>query len=256
MKIIRTLIRWFISLGCIAGAGYGVYYYMQPKPIGVDIANVITGPLVVTVDEDGQTRIKERYVVSAPLNGRLSRIRLKPGDWVTENSTLLAAIAPRRPELLDNREKLQAKMQVKAREAAMQRATPLVESARAARDYARKNHKRIESLVPSRAATKDELDRATTELNKYEQEVRAAIYAQHIAKYELDIARAALVRTQAQEEADFSDFEMYSPISGTRVARPPRIGHGRYSWNPANRGRRSSRPRSRRGRALQRRGRN
>ena len=84
MKILRTIIRWTVFLGFVACAAIGIYYYTQPKPISVDVANVKTGRLVVTVDEDGMTRIKERYIVSAPLSGRLSRARLKPGDWVLE----------------------------------------------------------------------------------------------------------------------------------------------------------------------------
>ena len=218
MKIIRTLIRWTVFAACLAGAVYGVYYYMQPKPISVDIAAVLTGPLVVTVDEDGKTRIKDRYIVSAPLNGRLARIRLKAGDSVQENETLLVAIAPRRPELLNEREKLQAEMQVKAREAALERAIPLAESAQAAYDYAMKNHRRVKSMVPNRVTSQDELDRASTELARCRQDVQAAIYAQHIAKYEVDIARAALLRTQQLDDSDYSDFEMVSPISG-RVLR-------------------------------------
>ena len=70
-----------------------------------------------TVDQDGKTRIRERYTVSAPLAGRLLRIELDPGDEVDAGETLVASIEPRDPDLLDARAVLQAEANVKAAEA-------------------------------------------------------------------------------------------------------------------------------------------
>ena len=74
-----------------------------PSPVDVDLATVARGPLVVTVDHEGKTRVRERYEVSAPLAGRLLRIEIHPGDAVYAGKTVLAAIEPREPELLDAR---------------------------------------------------------------------------------------------------------------------------------------------------------
>ena len=84
--------------------------------------------LRVTVDEDGKTRIREKYVVSAPLNGRILRISMDPGDEVDAGKTLLTMIEPRDPELLDARSVAQAEARVKAAEAALRQAEPTLEA--------------------------------------------------------------------------------------------------------------------------------
>lgn len=214
MKTFRSIIRWLLLGMVMAGVGLGIYYAVRPKPIHVDVATVTRGPLQVTVDEDGRTRIKERYVVSAPLSGRLLRVELEPGDPVTRGNSRLASIAPRNPDLLDARELQQTEMRVKAREAELVRTKPDVEKAKAALEYAESNLARTSQLVPERAATRDELDKAKREYRVFQEEYRSAIYAQQIAKFELELARAALVRTKGNDDADFTDFEIFSPIDG------------------------------------------
>ena len=66
---------------------------LRPRPVPVDVARAKRGPLVVAVEESGKTRVKDRYVVSAPATGSLSRIGLDPGDAVQEGDTV-AEIAP------------------------------------------------------------------------------------------------------------------------------------------------------------------
>ena len=95
----------------------------MPQPVEVDLAKVERGTVQVTVDEDGKTRIREKYVVSAPLNGRILRISMDPGDKVTAGKTLLTMIEPRDPELLDARSVAQAEARVKAAEAALRRSS-------------------------------------------------------------------------------------------------------------------------------------
>ncbi|MGI9519289.1 MAG: efflux RND transporter periplasmic adaptor subunit, partial [Pirellulaceae bacterium] len=73
----RVILRWVFYLAVIAAVGGAIWYAMQPKPVGVDIATIDRGELVVTVNEDGKTRIRERYIVSAPLSGRLVRVELE-----------------------------------------------------------------------------------------------------------------------------------------------------------------------------------
>ncbi len=69
-------------------------YAFLPKPVPVEFVSVRRGPLQVTVDHEGRTRIKERYVVSASLSGRLLRVELHPGDPIKAKETVLASIAP------------------------------------------------------------------------------------------------------------------------------------------------------------------
>ena len=104
----------------VAGLGYA----FMPQPVEVDLVEVERGDVRVTVDEDGKTRIREKYVVSAPLNGRILRISMDPGDKVVAGKTLLTMIEPRDPELLDARTVAQAEARVKAAEAAVRQAEP------------------------------------------------------------------------------------------------------------------------------------
>ncbi|MCA9261029.1 MAG: hypothetical protein KDA61_17560, partial [Planctomycetales bacterium] len=88
-----------VAVVVVTAIGYG----LKPVPIEADLSPTTVGSLRVTVDEDGKTRIRERYVVSAPLAGRLLRIEMEPGDQVVAGETLLATLEPRDPELLDAR---------------------------------------------------------------------------------------------------------------------------------------------------------
>src|SRR6186997_1551824 len=90
-----------ILAACAVAAGAA--YALLPRPIPVDLATVTRGPLQVTVDEDGKTRVHERYIVSAPLAGRMARIDLEVGDSIEAGKTLLTTIDPVDPSLIDDR---------------------------------------------------------------------------------------------------------------------------------------------------------
>ncbi|HSK10892.1 MAG TPA: hypothetical protein VK911_15025, partial [Vicinamibacterales bacterium] len=76
---------------------------LWPRPVAVDLAAVQEGPLWVTIDHEGRTRVRDRYVVSAPVAGRVQRIDLEPGDAVTAGETIVATFLPEPPRLLDAR---------------------------------------------------------------------------------------------------------------------------------------------------------
>lgn len=102
----KTLQRWLSRFAIIAVASLviaGLVKAFLPQPIKVDMSVIERGPMAVSVQEDGMTRIQERFVVAAPLSGRLQRIQLDPGDSLTAGETLLAAIEPLDPTLLDAR---------------------------------------------------------------------------------------------------------------------------------------------------------
>src|SRR4051794_16283427 len=79
----RTLAVLFL-----AGSAAGVVVSLRPRPVPVDVGSVSRGPLVVSILESGVTRVKDRYVVSAPVSGSLSRVSLEPGDVVKEGDTI------------------------------------------------------------------------------------------------------------------------------------------------------------------------
>jgi HlyD family secretion protein len=218
MKMIRKLLRWCVALVILGGLSGAVYYALQPKPVSVDLAKLSRGSLQVSVQEDGKTRIRERYIVSAPLSGRLLRVELEPGDPIVRASSLLAAITPRAPEMLDARELRQAEMRVKAEQAALAQARPAVESARAALNFAESTLGRIREVGQKGAVTQNELDRAETDYRMRQEDYRSAVFAERISKYELELAKSALIHTSGEDVDNGSDLEIFSPIDG-RVLR-------------------------------------
>ena len=212
---------FLVAVAILAAIGYG----FVPEPREVDLAVIEKGDIRVTVDQDGKTRILERYVVSTPLAGRLLRIDLDPGDEVAAGETHVATIEPRDPDLLDARSIAQAEARVNAAEAAVQKMIPLLEEAQATKELAEKELQRVREASRSRpqAVTESELDSKLMAYRTSSAMLRAASHDDEIARFELDQARAALTRSRPQESAGPSpgggwDFTISSPITG-RVLR-------------------------------------
>jgi len=191
---------------------------MQPRPVPVDLAEIVRGPLVVTITDDGQTRIRERYVVSAPLSGRLVRIKLDPGDEVVAQETILTSLEPTDPSLLDPRAVAEAEARVRAAEARLHLAKPRLDSAKVALDQAETELGRLRQLADRNAGIPRDLDNQRAVFRQAGHDYEAAQFEVDIARFELDVARAALTRTDDATEANGWSFPVKSPISG-RVLR-------------------------------------
>ena len=132
MRFSRKVLLTLIGAATVAV----IIYAALPKPVPVDLAGVVRGPIQVTVEEDGKTRIKERYTVSAPLAGRLLRIALDPGDKVEAGKTLIAVIEPTVPGLLDIRTTTEVEARVRAAQATKEKAVHALKRAQAEQDRA------------------------------------------------------------------------------------------------------------------------
>lgn len=209
---------FFLTIaGLVVG---GLVFAFWPQPVAVETAVARRDTVLVTVDEDGKTRIREKYVVSAPLSGRLVRIDLDPGDPVVADETTLTVIEPRDPELLDARTLAQAEARVDAAQASFSRSEPQAEMARLEADNAEAEVVRVRRAAEGGAATESELDAAEMRHRTATEGVRAAKYAQEIAEFELEQAKAALLRSKQNgpEAIDDWAFPIRSPIDG-RVLR-------------------------------------
>lgn len=218
------MFKWFkrmLMLLVIAGFAAALGYAFVPQAIPVEVGTVSRNRLRVAIEEDGKTRIKDRYVVSAPLSGRLRRITLKPGDKVEQGKTLLATIDAMDPSLLDPRELAQSEARVSAAESARMRAEASLEMSQAEVDHAQKDYDRRIELFERKAGTRDELDDAEMLLRTRQQMHRSAKFAVEVAKYEYDAAKAALIHSQTGEGLSGDklkserQFEVLSPITGT-----------------------------------------
>ena len=188
----------------------------RPAAVAADFATVARGPLEVTVDEEGQTRVRDRYVVSAPVPGRMERIELEPGDPVIARKTVLAQFRPVDPQLLDVRTRAELEGRVKAAETT-------IGSARAERDriatelaFARSELKRTQELVTGGALAKRDLEAAEREVKAQERAQQSAEYAVRTAQYQLEVARASLLQTRA---GNVATIPLYSPVNGVILRR-------------------------------------
>lgn len=195
--LIRRVFWSLVALAAVAG----LLYSLRPQPIEVDIAEVTRGPLAVSVNDDGVTRIRERYVVSTPLAGRLLRVTYDVGDSVVAGQTVLARMQPTDPSLLDPRAVAQAEARVKAAERGLQAAKAELAKAEAAVDYAEQELGRLRKLQPSAAISETELQQAEFAYRARSEEARAAAFQVDIARYELELQQAALLLTASEASA-------------------------------------------------------
>jgi HlyD family secretion protein len=114
----RTLTRRLAWLAIVAIAAVGLAVVMRPSPVPVDAVAIQRGALRVTLTEEGETRVADRFVVSAPLAGRVLRLELRAGDPVVANRTIVARLLPAAPALLDTRTRAELTARVQAAEAA------------------------------------------------------------------------------------------------------------------------------------------
>lgn len=210
MKIIKQRL-FLIGLSVLVTAG--VVWAFLPKAVPVEVARVTRGPLQVTVDHEGRTRIKERYIISAPLNGRLLRVELHPGDAIEAKKTLLAAIEPSDPALLDPRARAWAEARVKAAEAAKFRAVPILDRARVTSELAAADLDRAQKLYSGGVMSHQDLDSAELKARTAAEDLKAAEFGVQIADFELEQAQAVL--SGGKPKSNGGQFEVRAPINGT-----------------------------------------
>jgi HlyD family secretion protein len=207
-----TVGRAVVVLSVLAAAA-GITWSVMPRPIPVETVAVTKGRFVATVDEDGKTRIRERYVVAAPLAGRLARIRLKAGDRVGANDAI-GTIMPSPAPFLDPRSRREAEERLGAVEAAQKRATATVERARAQADQAKVDLERVRTLVERGASTTQSLERAELLMRVADRDLRAAEFQDHASEHELDQARALLARYHDGADAPPEQWTITAPVPG------------------------------------------
>jgi HlyD family secretion protein len=199
----RSIVALVIGGGILAAA-------LWPEPIEVSIVPVARGPMAVTLDEDGETRVRERFVVSAPVAGRLQRVQLEPGDAVRAGDSVVARIASAPAALLDSRTESELTAALAAARAAAGMAQAERMRASAALGRARSARQRTRELAMAGAVAVDTLDQAETDLTAAEEAVRAADFAVARADQEVRIARARL----QQPAAAGATVTVTAPVSG------------------------------------------
>ena len=165
---------------------------LWPSAMDVDLATIARGPMQVTIDEEGETRVRERFVVSAPVMGRVERIELEPGDVVVRGKTVVARLTPAAAPLIDPRAEAELSAAVEVARAAVGQAQAERARATATRTRAQSTARRLEALLKSGAISGDELEAAQTAAKSAEESVHAADFSVARAEHELQLARARL----------------------------------------------------------------
>ncbi len=211
-------------LAVLAFVAFLLVMALWPATVPVDLAPVERGTLLVTVEEEGETRVRDRFLVSAPVAGQVLRIALEPGDPVREDETLLATFLPAAPHLLDARSRAEAEAAVAAARATLGGSRAEEKRAEAALALARSDHERHQELFEQRIVSQQALDAAQTEARAAEEAFRAAEFAMASAEHQLEMARARLLQATGGARAG-QPIEIRSPIDG--------VVFKRYRWSEA-----------------------
>ena len=202
-----------------------VFLILRPEPVRIDVARVERGPMRVTVDEEGRTRVRDRFTIAAPIAGRVARIALDAGDAVQRG----AVVARMHPLPLDPRTHTEAVARVDAAEAARREADARVEHARAALEQAQRTAHRARQLGALGTIGKEERELAELGEITRQKELDAATFAAEAAAYNLEAARAALIAPGSEdnqamvaacEAGHDACLELRSPVNG-QVLRVP-----------------------------------
>jgi HlyD family secretion protein len=189
------------------------WFGLKPSPVPVELGLVEIGSIEKTIDDDGQSRIRERYTITAPIAANLVRIELHPGDPVSQNTSRLAILEPTNPSLLDARAKQEAEARVKATQAAVDRADEGIAMASEALELAQHEFERAKTLFDSQSISTAEFDQAEHRYRTAIAEQKSAKFLRTIAQHEQSIALAALQANQT--DANSHPLEILSPINGT-----------------------------------------
>lgn len=207
--LLRKLVTWTFGIGLLAVIGYG----LKPRPIEVELGKAERGPLTIHVVEEGKTRVRNRYMVSAPVAGQMRRITLRAGDPVKSGETVLTTLEPAISPLLDPRAKAQAEARVQVTEAALKQAMQSLEMAKTNEKYALNNWTRVKNLNEKGSISETDRDNAERDASMRQQETHGAEFATQVASYELEQAKAALLQLQSPGTTN-SAIEVKAPVSG------------------------------------------
>lgn len=196
---------------------------LRPRPVPADLVEVTRGPLAETLDHVGQTRVEDRFVISAPVDGRVRRIELEPGDPVVANETLLAVFEPAEPALLDRRTQAEAEARVRAARAGLARARAEEDRALAASELAQREVERVRQLAAGEIASRQLLDFAEAEARAARDARDGARSTVEAARYELQAAEARLLRPASAGDGSHAGTApaifLRSPVDGTVLER-------------------------------------
>lgn len=204
--------KWVVRAVVAAVAVAAVVAAMMPRPIPVDVGQAARGPMRVTADGLGQTRVRDRFVVATPVSGHLARIALRAGDRV-QPGQVIAVVRPPTPMPLDARTRSEATARLAAAKAVAAEARSAVEAARVAAAQARREQARVEVLFQGATVAERDVEAARTEADVRTKAVQQAEAAAAAARRQVEAVAAVLDDTHGN--AAGTEVPVASPAGGT-----------------------------------------
>lgn len=205
----RILIGSIIIIILIA-----IFFSVRTPPIEVDTAEAIEAPLLVTIDDEGETRVRDMFVVAAPINGHLLRVDLEAGDQVVAGQTVVARMMPAQPDFQNPRSEAEIQARIRGLKANVQSSAARISQARADRALAAANFGRTDAIFKRGFATKTAHDAARAARDSSAAQVTEALQAQESAQFELNAARASLMGPSISNMRG-NALDITSPESGS-----------------------------------------
>ena len=215
-------IKRFLKILLVASAVGLLIFAFIPERVKVDWVTVEKGDLLITLEGEGKTRIHDIYIVSTPIDGRITRIESEPGDIVTAGETTIANMYPANPKFLDKRSETQAKADVEGARAALALAKSRVKQTQAQLEYDTSDYQRTQALFNKKSVSQASLERAELRLKTLRAELETSLSNKKVMISRLEAAKARLlqpdengVNNRLEEDCQIC---IHSPVDG-RVLR-------------------------------------
>jgi len=215
--------KFIIKMLLAVGAFSLLVFAFIPERVKVDMIVVEKGELLITLEGEGKTRIHDIYVVSTPIDGRITRIESEPGDLVTAGKTIIANMYPANPQFLDKRSEIQAKADVEGARAALALSNARVKQAKAQLEFDLLDFKRTEELHKKHSISQAGLERAELRIKTLRAELETAESNHNVMVSRLEAAKARLLQPEETSQPNSTLEEhcqicIHSPVDG-RVLR-------------------------------------
>jgi HlyD family secretion protein len=206
--------RTKVIAGCVAAVALFLVWAMRPQPLPADFTTVGKGELLVTIGDEGETRVKDVYIVSAPVAGRVERIEMDVGDNVVADETVLALFLPQDPSVLDARSRSEAEAGVGMAEAERARALAQL-------DFAQSDLRRQEQLFREGTISEATLDRARLQVRTARAALDQAMATAAKRRSDLNTSRAALAKAgRPSDPGTKMDYiPVRAPVNGRLLKR-------------------------------------
>lgn len=209
----KRMIIWG-SLALLIGAVLA--FGLRPQPVLVEVATAERNAMQVIVEEEGKTRVKDRYVISAPVSGFIRRIEWKVGHQLEQNQ-LLTELEPLRSSVLDPRSRAEAEARIAAARSALLSAEEQVAAAKADAEHTASEFLRKQKLHKTQLISAEELSAVRAVDQRAQAMLRSAKFAVDVARYDLDAAGTLLKYSAAENgTGDLKErVAIRAPVNGS-----------------------------------------